>query len=166
MYIKQLNTFRPEVPENFQHEDKALIYFFERPISTDEFLDFSHLFVNFLQDWKAHQKPVTTYAQIVANQVVVLLVKDNTISGCALDALSHFMKGLTHDFPLNLSQRFIPVLHNQVIQLKPFSEISEIPKDAMVLSNFYWHIGDLVTNFIQPLAVSKFKNLMTNIKNS
>lgn len=86
---------------------RVIIFPASRPFTTKEAKIISEKLYDFLSDWAAHEKALSSSFKIEKNQFIIICVDEEKeeASGCSIDTLGRFMKKIDQEFELGLFDR-------------------------------------------------------------
>lgn len=114
---------------------RVLIYPASRTFSPKESKSITERLFDFLSTWKAHGKPLAASFKIEKNQFIVLAVDEEKemASGCSIDALGEFLKGLDQEFNLGLFDRMkASYLENGEVKTLSLSDFRKAVKNGEI----------------------------------
>lgn len=90
--------------EQLSDTSKVWIYQSDRPFTVLEEQEISKKLENFLSTWQRHGDDLKASYQIKYNHFIVISVdeKFNSISGCSIDASTHFIRQLEKEYRIEL----------------------------------------------------------------
>ena len=109
----------------------------------------------FLSKWKSHQNNVKSSFEIISNTFIIIAVDENNlVSGCSIDSLMNFVKGLenTHDLQLldKFHVKFIKNGEIHTLHLNSFKILCKKLKSdekLVVYNNLINNINELENNW-------------------
>jgi hypothetical protein len=141
-------------------DHKVWVFVASRIISEQEQMEIVMAGKNFMQGWNAHGAEVKGQLDVLINQVIVVKADQSYTqnSGCSIDKLTHFIKGIEQKFAFELLNRmYVPYSENEnwrvthVTQLKSLNLNKESTKVLNIM------VSDTETfnqSFIQDLESS------------
>jgi hypothetical protein len=113
---------------NFKIADNHKVWVFvaSRSISELEQKEILDAGKNFMQSWNAHGAEVKGDLDILINQVIVVKADQSYTqnSGCSIDKLTHFIKGIEQKFGLELLNRmYVPFSENDNWQVAHVTQL-------------------------------------------
>lgn len=86
---------------------RVIIYPASRPMTTKEAKVITEKLYDFLANWAAHGKPLSSSFKIEKNQFIVICVDEEQemASGCSIDALGKIMREIDAEYQLGLFDR-------------------------------------------------------------
>ncbi|KPH12034.1 hypothetical protein [Chryseobacterium sp. ERMR1:04] len=86
---------------------RVIIYPASRPFTTKEAKTITEKLYDFLANWAAHGKPLSSSFKIEKNQFIVVCVDEEKemASGCSIDALGKIMREIDEEYQLGLFDR-------------------------------------------------------------
>ena len=86
---------------------RVIIYPASRPFTAKESKVITEKLYDFLSDWAAHGKPLSSSFKIEKNQFIVVCVDEEqeAASGCSIDALGGVMREIDQEYQLGLFDR-------------------------------------------------------------
>ena len=142
---------------------RVIIYPASRPFTAKESKTIAEKLYDFLGDWAAHGKELSSSFKIEKNQFIIICVDEEkeAASGCSIDALGKVMRELDAQFDLGLFDRmkasYIENGEVKTLKLSEFKnkirsgELSKDIKDKNYSKNTYL---DFLSHFIQPFGRS------------
>lgn len=148
---------------NLPKESKILIYQANRNFNTEEIVEIEKALDNFMKDWNAHGAELTAAYALPYDRFIVVAVDESTVqtSGCSIDSLTQFIKGLEAKHNLGLLNQMMVSysVENHIISL-PLNEFKqkvrqgEIPQHASVFHNGVRTLEEFEESWELPLAES------------
>lgn len=145
------------------HDYRVIIYPASRPFSAKESKAITEKLYDFLADWAAHGKPLSSSFKIEKNQFIVICVDEEkeAASGCSIDALGKIMRELDTEFELGLFDRmkasFIENGEIKTLKLRDFKnkiKTGEISKNIDVFDFSKSTYLDFLNQFLLPFGKS------------
>jgi hypothetical protein len=107
-------------------DHKVWVFVASRIISEQEQKEILDAGKNFLKGWNAHGAEVKGELDILINQVIVVKADQSYTqnSGCSIDKLTHFIKGIEQKFGFELLNRmYVPFLENDNWQVAHVTQL-------------------------------------------
>ena len=142
---------------------RVIIYPASRPFTAKESKTIAERLYDFLGDWAAHGKALSSSFKIEKNQFIIICVDEEkeAASGCSIDALGKVMRALDLEFELGLFDRmkasFIENGEVKTLKLSDFKnkiKTGELSKDIHVFDFSKNTYLDFFSHFIQPFSRS------------
>lgn len=142
---------------------RVIIYPASRPFTAKESKTIAERLYDFLGDWAAHGKELSSSFKIEKNQFIIICVDEEkeVASGCSIDALGKVMRELDAEFELGLFDRmkasFVENGEVKTLKLSDFkSKIrnGELSKDIEVFDFSKNTYLDFLSHFLQPFSRS------------
>ena len=142
---------------------RVIIYPASRPFTAKESKIIAEKLYDFLSDWVAHGKPLSSSFKIEKNQFLVICVDEEKemASGCSIDALGKVIRELDDEFQLGFFDRmkasFVENGEVKTLKLQDFKaklKNGELSKDIEVFDFSKNTYLDFLSHFLQPLARS------------
>ena len=142
---------------------RVIIYPASRPFTAKESKTIAEKLYDFLGDWAAHGKELSSSFKIEKNQFIIICVDEEkeAASGCSIDALGKVMRELDSEFHLGLFDRmkacYIENGEVKTLKLSDFKakvRAGELSKDIQVFDFSKNTYLDFLSHFIQPLSRS------------
>jgi hypothetical protein len=134
-----------------------------RELSAKEIMQISEQLYEFLSTWQAHGKDLVSSFKIEYKQFVMVCVDETAeiASGCSIDALTRFIKGLDESYQLGFFDRMKACFleNNQVktLKLSDFKKAlreGQISPEAKIFNFNATTFNEYQDNFLQPLHES------------
>jgi hypothetical protein len=147
---------------NFKIADNHKVWVFvaSRSISELEQKEILDAGKNFMQSWNAHGAEVKGDLDILINQVIVVKADQSYTqnSGCSIDKLTHFIKGIEQKFGLELLNRmYVPFSENDNWQVAHVTQLKSLNIDrgnSQIMNIMVSDSGDFNHSFIQNMKSS------------
>jgi hypothetical protein len=143
-----------------EQDHKVWVFVASRIITEAEQLEILAAGKNFMSGWNAHGAEVKGELDILINQVIVVKADQSYTqnSGCSIDKLTHFIKGMEQKFAFELLNRmYVPFSENEewkvahVTQLKALNINSN---QSQMMNIMVSNSEEFNTSFIQDLKSS------------
>lgn len=124
---------------------------------------------NFLKNWSAHGKPLTSSIKIEYNQFIIIFIDENIepASGCSLDTLNEFMRTLDQEYQLGLFNRMkVCFIENNQVKTLPLQEFrkavrsNQFSTDIQVFDFSKSDYQEFSSAFLLPLKESWAKDIL------
>ena len=157
MDIKQI------LPANFDPASRVWIYQSNRPFSEKEQLEINEQLYQFVAHWQAHGAPVKGWAQLLFEQVIVVIADetDTHVSGCSTDSSVRIIKSLEKQYSVNLFDRLLlGFIVKDKLQLLPMQQVpyalekGYINEHTLYLNNTVLTKKELEENWLVPMKNS------------
>ncbi|QOR73059.1 hypothetical protein IMZ16_05795 [Cruoricaptor ignavus] len=142
---------------------RVIIYPASRPFSAKESKAVSERLFDFLSNWKAHGKPLSSSFKFERNQFIIITVDEDAepASGCSMDALNGVMCELDAKFQLGFFDRMkASYLENGEVKTMPLADFrnavknGEISKEVQVFDFSKNTFVAFLSDFLLPLERS------------
>ena len=142
---------------------RVIIYPASRPLTAKESKTIAEKLYDFLGDWAAHGKELSSSFKIERNQFIIICVDEEKepASGCSIDALGGVMKEIDQEFQLGLFDRmkasFVENGELKTMKLQDFRKglkEGEISKDIEVFDFSKNTYVAFLSDFLLPLKRS------------
>jgi hypothetical protein len=107
-------------------DHKVWVFVASRIISEQEQMEILEAGKSFMQGWNAHGAEVKGQLDILINQVIVVKADQSYTqnSGCSIDKLTHFIKGIEQKFDFELLNRmYVPFSENDEWQVAHVTQL-------------------------------------------
>ena len=157
MDIKQI------LPADFDPASRVWIYQSNRPFSEKEQLEINEQLYQFVAHWQAHGAPVKGWAQLLFEQVIVVIADetDTHVSGCSTDSSVRIIKSLEKQYSVNLFDRLLlGFIVKDKLQLLPMQQVpyalekGYINEHTLYLNNTVLTKKELEENWLVPMKNS------------
>ena len=142
---------------------RVIIYPASRPLVTVEAKKITEKLYDFLSNWAAHGKPLSSSFKIEKNQFIIICVDEEKemASGCSIDALGKVMREIDEEYTLGLFDRmkasFVEngeVKTLKLIDFKTKLRNGELSNDIQVFDFSKNTYLDFLSHFLLPLEKS------------
>lgn len=142
---------------------RVIIYPASRPFETKEAKAITEKLFDFLANWAAHGKPLSSSFKIEKNQFIVVCVDEEKemASGCSIDGLGKIMREIDEEYQLGLFDRmkasFVQDGQIKTLKLQDFKSqlrSGELSKDIQVFDFSKNTYLDFLSHFLLPLEKS------------
>jgi hypothetical protein len=121
-------------------DHKVWVFVASRIISEAEQLEILAVGKSFMQGWNAHGAEVKGNLDILINQVIVVKADQSYTqnSGCSIDKLTHFIKGIEQKFGFELLNRmYVPFSENDNWQVAHVTQLKskQLKKENIKILN-------------------------------
>lgn len=156
----------PDIAQNsaFPAASKVWTYVAARPLTPAEQVSAQAALTEFTRSWTAHNQALRANAEIIAGQIIILVVDENHAgaSGCSIDKSVHFMEDLGVRLGVDFFDRMqFGWLDNEgqirvdsrdrLTKMKESGEISEM---TPMINTLAATIADLRDHWTKPLHAS------------
>jgi hypothetical protein len=147
-------------------DHKVWVFVASRSISEQEQIEISDAGRNFMASWNAHGAGVKGELEILINQVIVVKADQSYTqnSGCSIDKLTHFVKGIEQKFAFELLNRmYVPFSENdnwQVAHVTQLKSLNLNKKNTKVLNIMVNDTNTFNTQFLQSAENSWVANYL------
>ena len=149
--------------EKISEESRLWIYQSNRKITTTEEKEIKKSFGNFLDEWQAHGSDL--YAGVeVLNEYFLLIALDESkgaASGCAIDSLVNFVKGIASKLEIDFFDRSkVAFRQSEEVSLVALTEIKtkvkseEIKPETLLYNTLIAKKSELKENLLIPAGES------------
>ncbi|MDD3771605.1 MAG: ABC transporter ATPase [Weeksellaceae bacterium] len=155
---------------NLPQESKILIYQAIRNFTSEEIDEIEQSLDSFMSDWNAHGAELTAAYALPYDRFIVIAVDETLVktSGCSVDSLTQFIKGIEAKFNLGLLNNMMVSysINNEIFTI-PLNEFKqkvkqdEIPQHASVFHNGVKTLSDFEESWELPLSES-WVNVLLN----
>ena len=112
--------------ENFSDEANIWIFGFKNKLDKSKSEIVDSFVENFVAHWHSHRTPVQGAYKIIENQFVVLVAEDS-VSGCSIDNTFGVFKELKHNYDLDaLNQGLIYFKRDKIIEVLERSDFQKL----------------------------------------
>jgi hypothetical protein len=145
-------------------DHKVWVFVASRIISETEQLEILAAGKNFMQAWNAHGAEVKGSLEVLINQVIVVKADQSYTqnSGCSIDKLTHFIKGIEQKFGFELLNRmYVPFSENdnwQVAHVTQLKSLNLNKQSTKVLNIMVNDTETFNTQFLQSVKDSWVAN--------
>lgn len=162
----------PEIASNnhYSPDSRLWVYVAERRLSDDETAWATQQLAAFARQWTAHSQALLATAEIIDNQVVVLMVDETRAgaSGCSIDKSVHFLEQIGQQLGVDFFDRmtFGWVDESGQTRFAKRNEFSDLVKNAtitpntLVLNTLIQYKKDFEQKWLLPFGESWHKRLV------
>jgi hypothetical protein len=154
--------------ENFKiaENHKVWVYISSKPITVAEQAAIVQSGLDFLGRWNAHGAKVKGSFEIIINQVLIVSADQSYTqnSGCSIDQLTHFIKGIEQAWGLEfLNRMYVPIWNGTDWQVSHASKSKALQLDieqAKIMNIMVNDSASFNTEFVQAAKNSWVKNYL------
>jgi len=156
--------------ENLPDDARIWIYACDNPVTGNQREWMNTSLQAFLEKWTAHGNDLKSGFKVLYNQILIIGLDENaaTASGCSIDALVHFIKGMGVQLQVDFFNRnLIPILHEDKLTLVNLTSLKnkiasgEISGGSLIFNTLLTHKSDLKEK-VTPLKDSWLNRYLKN----
>lgn len=146
-------------------KDTAKVWVFgaDRTLSEKESASIQEAAELFCREWTAHKVALHATAEVIKNTFLVIAVDEEAhgASGCSIDAMHKFVRGLEQQYSVSFFDRLRVVYQQEGVtsnvSLRDFEELfkkGEVNSGTKIYNSLVSNGGELAGNFLIPVSDS------------
>ena len=121
------SNWKQAVPPGFPPSTRVWVYQSTRPFLEKELKEIAEQLYQFYAQWMSHNRPVTGWAGILFDQMILVMADDaaDRLCGSAVDHSIRVMKSLERQYNVSLLDRtMLGFLREEKVELLPMSQVA------------------------------------------